>query len=104
MRQNINSIFGILKDITGVVWQKPERVKLGANQPLIVLNTEMRLININTDNPFWLNIINQTTDHDETACRIGLIDAISSENSVVKADINLDILNSVQPHLNKKYE
>ena len=103
MRQNINSVFGILKDVTGVVWQKPERVKLGANQPLIVLNTEMRLIKINTDNPFWVNIINQTSDHDETACRIGLIDAIVKTDSL-RADINLDILNSIQPYLNQRYD
>ena len=96
MRRNIDSVFGILKDITGVVWQKPERVKLGTGEPLISLNAEMRIIKINTDNPHWLSIITQHCDHDETAVRIGLIEAICRDNNVVRADINLDVLNAMQ--------
>ena len=104
MRRNIDSVFGILKDVTGIVWQKPERVKLGTGEPLIVLNAEMRIIKINTDNPHWVSIINQHCDHDETAVRIGLIEAICRDNNVIRADINLEILNTIQPYLIRLFD
>ena len=104
MRRNIDSVFGILKDITGVVWQKPERVKLGTGEPLISLNAEMRIIKINTDNPHWLSKITQHCDHEETAVRIGLIEAICRDNNVVRADINLDVLNAMQPYLIRLFD